>query len=104
VGQVEIASAETAVAAPAVADTAAAGADGEAIYGKACIACHASGAAGAPKLGDKAAWEPRIALGMDALLQTAISGKGAMPPRGTCGACSDDDLKAAIEYMLSKVE
>ncbi|MCG8429134.1 MAG: c-type cytochrome [Chromatiales bacterium] len=90
-------------AAPAPA-AAPAAADGEAIYGRACIACHLSGAAGAPKLGDKAAWEPRIAKGMDALLQSAINGVPgtAMTPRGTCANCSDDDLKAAIEYMISK--
>ena len=107
VGKVEIASAETAVAAAApapTADGAAGGADGEAIYGKSCVACHATGAAGAPKLGDKGAWEPRIAQGMEALLQAAINGKNAMPPRGTCATCSDDDLKAVIEFMLSKVE
>ena len=57
--------------------------------------------AGAPKFGDKAAWEPRIAQGIDAMLSTAINGKGAMPPRGTCMDCSDADLKAAIEYMIS---
>ncbi len=105
VGQVEIASADTAVAAAVSAEGASsAAAGGEAIYGKACIACHATGAAGAPKLGDKAAWEPRIAQGIDVMLQTAINGKNAMPPRGTCGTCSDDDLKAAIEYMVSKAE
>jgi len=77
---------------------------GAATYSKLCQACHASGAAGAPLLGNKEAWEPRIALGMDSLLQTVIDGKGAMPPRGTCGDCSDDDLRAAIEYMISKVQ
>ena len=76
---------------------------GEAIYNKACVACHASGVAGAPKLGDKAAWEPRLALGVDGLLQSAITGKNAMPPRGTCMDCSDDDLKIAIEFMLGTV-
>jgi cytochrome c5 len=76
---------------------------GEAIYNKACVACHASGVAGAPKLGDQAGWEPRLALGVDGLLQSAINGKNAMPPRGTCMDCSDDDLKTAIEFMLSTV-
>ena len=76
---------------------------GEAIYNKACVACHASGVAGAPKLGDEAAWEPRLAQGVDGLLQSAIKGKNAMPPRGTCMDCSDDDLKAAIEFMLGTV-
>ena len=77
---------------------------GAAIYQQACVACHATGVAGAPKLGDKAAWEARIAQGLDQLLHTAISGKGAMPPRGTCAACTDEELKSAIEYMISQVQ
>ncbi len=92
------------VAAAAPADSAAAGDPGEAVYNKACQACHATGAAGAPLLGNKEAWQARIDLGLDALLQTAITGKGAMPPRGTCADCSDDDLKAAIAFMVSKVQ
>ena len=77
-------------------------ADGQKTYKGSCQACHASGAAGAPKLGDKAAWAPRIATGVDAMLAVAIKGKGAMPPKGACAACTDDDLKAAIEYMVSQ--
>jgi cytochrome c5 len=57
--------------------------------------------ANAPKLGDKAAWEPRAALGMDTLLKTAITGKGAMPPKGG-SAYSDEQLSSVIEYMLTK--
>ena len=79
-------------------------ASGEAIYGRACVACHATGVAGAPKLGDQAAWAPRVAQGMDSMLVTAVNGRGAMPPRGTCMDCSDDDLKAAIAYMVSQAE
>ncbi len=77
-------------------------ADGQKTYESSCQACHASGAAGAPKTGDKEAWAPRIATGMDAMLAIAIKGKGAMPPKGACASCSDDDLKAAIEYMVSQ--
>ncbi len=77
-------------------------ADGQQIYQASCQACHATGAAGAPKVGDKEAWAPRIATGMDALLSSAINGKNAMPPKGACMSCSDDDLKAAIEYMVSQ--
>lgn len=92
------------VAAPAPQATAAADeGPGAAIYGKACVACHATGAAGAPKLGDGPAWQPRIAQGMDQLMLTVLNGKGAMPPRGTCAVCSDDDLRAAVQYMVSKV-
>lgn len=77
-------------------------ADGQQIYKDSCQACHATGAAGAPKTGDKEAWAPRIATGVDAMLDVAIKGKGAMPPKGACMSCTDADLKAAIEYMVSQ--
>jgi len=76
---------------------------GIAVYNRACVACHRTGVANAPKLGDRAVWAPRMAQGIDRLLATSIAGRGAMPPRGTCADCSDDDLKAAIEYMLIRV-
>ena len=69
------------------------------LYNTACLVCHASGVAGAPKLGDKAAWQPRMVNGIDGLLSTAIQGKGAMPPRGG-SAYSDDELRQIIEHML----
>jgi cytochrome c5 len=75
---------------------------GVSVYNSKCVICHASGVAGAPKLGDKEAWAPRIATGMDAMLANAIKGKNAMPPRGTCTECSDADLAAAIDYMVSQ--
>lgn len=71
------------------------------VYQISCFGCHGTGAAGAPKMGDADAWAPRIAKGMDALLSNAISGVGAMPPRGLCMSCSDDELKAVIEYMIN---
>lgn len=101
VGNVTLAGSEPPPAAEAAASEAS---PGQAVYARACFACHDSGAAGAPKLGDQAAWENRVAQGIDQLLTTAINGKGAMPPRGTCADCSDDDLKGAIEFMLSKLE
>ena len=73
---------------------------GEALYKQACVACHASGVAGAPKFGDKAAWAPRIQTGLDALTTSAIKGKGAMPPKGG-SAASDADIHSAVEYMVS---
>lgn len=77
-------------------------ADAETIYNTKCMACHATGAAGAPKIGDKEAWAPRIATGIDALVASATNGKNAMPPKGACMDCTADDLKAVIEYMTSK--
>jgi len=74
---------------------------GEQVYNSNCVACHGTGAAGAPKFGDAAAWAPRIAKGMDALLSSATNGLNAMPPKGLCMTCSTDELRGAIEYMVS---
>jgi cytochrome c5 len=86
----------------AAADTPAASVDGQKIYQASCVACHAAGVANAPKLGDKAAWAPRIAKGNDALLSSLINGLNAMPPKGTCMSCSEDELRAAMEYMVEQ--
>lgn len=72
---------------------------GEKLYKSVCITCHSVGVAGAPKFGDKAAWEPFIKTGLDTMLKKAISGVGAMPPRGGSQA-TDEELKAAIQYMV----
>lgn len=76
-------------------------ADGKATYDATCAVCHAAGVANAPKLGDKAAWGPRIATGKDALYASAAKGKGAMPPKGGKADLSDADLKAAVDYMIA---
>ncbi len=91
--------APVAVAAAAAAPAAADGA-GEALYKQVCMTCHASGVAGAPKFGDKAAWAPRIAQGIPALVQSALKGKNAMPPKGGSSA-PDADIKSAVEYMAN---
>ena len=93
----------------AVASTAPAGAkpaaaDGKQVFDSTCMACHATGVAGAPKLGDKAAWAPRLQQGMDTLLQSALKGKGAMPPKGGNVSLSDADVRAAIEFMVSQAK
>ena len=75
---------------------------GEEVYNASCGACHASGAAGAPKTGDAGAWAPRIAQGEATLVKHAIEGLNAMPPKGMCMTCSDDEIKAAVEYMVEK--
>ena len=86
--------------APAAAPAAAVSADaGKALYDKACFVCHAAGVAGAPKFGDKNAWAPYVATGLDAMVKVAISGKGAMPPKGGSTA-SDDEIRAAVQYMV----
>jgi cytochrome c5 len=70
------------------------------IYAQLCATCHAAGIAGAPKVGDKASWAPRLAQGIDALTANAIKGKGAMPPRGGSTA-SDAEIKAVVTYMVN---
>ncbi|MCB1683255.1 MAG: c-type cytochrome [Pseudomonadales bacterium] len=77
---------------------------GDAVYNQFCFACHASGVGGAPLFADAEAWAPRIAKGMDALMATTLNGLGAMPPRGTCMNCSDEELQAAVDYMLEQVQ
>lgn len=74
--------------------------DGATVYNAKCGVCHAAGVAGAPKIGDAAAWAARESLGIEGLLASAIKGKGAMPPKGLCTDCSDSELQAAIQYML----
>ena len=79
-------------------------ANGKAVYDATCSVCHAAGVANAPKLGDKAAWGPRVATGKDALFQSVVKGKGAMPPKAGNADLKDDDIKAAIDYMLAAVK
>lgn len=92
------------MAAPAAEAAAPAAVDGQAIYTTACFACHGTGAAGAPKLGDKAAWAARVATGKDALLASAINGKGAMPPKGGQMHLSEAEISASIDYILDSVK
>ena len=76
----------------------------EVVYNTICKACHDAGVAGAPKTGDKAAWASRIATGQAALLKSAINGKNAMPPRAGDPTLSDDELKAAVEFLVGKAK
>ncbi len=90
-----------AAAMPVAASTgAAAGDKGEATFKGVCTGCHSAGVLGSPKFGDKAAWAPRIAQGMDALYEHAIKGKNSMPAKGGNPALADDDVKAAVQYMV----
>ena len=74
-----------------------------ALYTQMCQTCHVAGVAGAPKLGDKAAWAPRLALGIDGLTASVIKGKGVMPPRGGSTA-SDAEIKTVVTYMVNSVK
>lgn len=71
------------------------------LYQGVCLACHSTGAAGAPKIGDAGAWKARLAKGLDALVASAIKGIGAMPPRGG-SQYNDDQIQAVIEYILDQ--
>lgn len=78
-------------------------AEGQKVYQQACFACHATGAAGAPKL-EKSAWTDRLAKGKDTLYNHAINGFNAMPAKGGRADLSDADVKAAVDYMVSEVQ
>jgi cytochrome c5 len=91
--------------AAAVAATVAADLTGEQVYNQACVACHGAGVAGAPKLGDKAAWAPRIAQGMDTLHAHALQGyqgkAGYMPPKGGRTDLSDQSILNGVDYIVA---
>jgi cytochrome c5 len=80
---------------------AAAATDGKAVYEQTCVACHGTGVAGAPKYGDKAAWGPRAAQGKPVLVASVVKGKGAMPPKAGNPALTDEQLQAAVDYLLA---
>jgi cytochrome c5 len=88
----------------AAAGAAGVGLDGKGVYDKFCFACHATAVGGAPKLADKAAWEPHVAKGIDVMWQSVLNGLNAMPPKGTCMTCTEDELRAAMTYMLDSVK
>ncbi|MBH8580814.1 c-type cytochrome [Bisbaumannia pacifica] len=79
--------------------------DGEALYGSSgCAACHGAGVAGAPVLGDAEAWGPRIDQGVETLYQSALNGKGAMPPKGGNAGLADEEVMAIVDYMVSQAQ
>lgn len=102
----QAATAEPVVAVPAAAVATAneevAAFDVEAKYQMSCFACHGSGAAGAPMLGDAEAWAARMEKGMDTVMVNVISGVNAMPPKGMCMDCSDENLRSLVDYMVSQ--
>ncbi|RYZ98345.1 MAG: cytochrome c5 family protein [Moraxellaceae bacterium] len=92
-------SGESCAAAPA-APASAGPKSGKDLYGSVCTTCHGAGVLGAPKFGNAGDWGPRAAKGLDTLYTHAIGGFNAMPPKGTCAACTDDEIKGAVKYMV----
>ena len=92
-------SGESCAAAPA-APASAGPKSGKEVFSTTCTNCHSTGLLGSPKFGNAADWAPRAAKGLDTLFTHALGGFNSMPPRGTCAACSDDEVKAAVKYMV----
>ena len=76
---------------------------GKEVYNAACMSCHASGAAGAPMIGNKQQWSDRMAKGKDTLYTSAINGIGVMPAKGGISTLSDDEVKSAVDYLISEI-
>ena len=93
-GEIVTASSKQAPAAPAGPRS------GESIYNTFCVACHGSGLLGAPKKGDAAAWEPRVAQGQETLINHAILGFNSMPAKGTCSNCSDEEIASTVAFLI----
>ncbi|WP_165856601.1 c-type cytochrome [Marinobacter sp. JSM 1782161] len=91
-------------AAPASASASSGPRSGEEVYQSVCAACHNAGVAGAPVTGDAPAWSPRLEKGLDTLITHAIEGFNAMPAKGGCANCPDEEIQAAVEHMVEAVE
>ena len=75
---------------------------GSEVYDAVCMACHTTGAAGAPVIGDAGAWAPRVDQGMETLISHAINGFNAMPAKGGCASCPDEEIAAAVEHIVAE--
>jgi cytochrome c5 len=75
---------------------------GETVFQQACFACHGTGLNGAPVIGDTYEWEDRINKGLPLLLENTLKGLNNMPPRGACADCSDEEIAAAVDYLISQ--
>lgn len=80
------------------------GMTGEQVYNQFCFACHATGVTDAPRLANAEDWEPRLAKGMKTLVANTVNGFNIMPAMGTCMACSNDELQAAVDYMVDSAQ
>lgn len=77
---------------------------GQQVYDQFCFVCHTTGVGGAPKVGEAADWTDRTGKGMDELMASTLNGLNAMPAKGTCMNCSDEELSEAVAYMLDSVQ
>lgn len=102
--EIKVAVATTTVASSQASQTHKEPQSGETVYKTVCFACHDAGIAGSPKFGDKAAWQPRIATGEAALVQSVLKGKGVMPPKGGHMALNEAEITNAVEYMMKAVK
>lgn len=102
VGSVCLASDSSCASAGAAMAAGGAAKSGEEIYNTNCMACHTTGAAGAPKLGDNADWAKRAGQGLETLYTHAIGGYNGMPPKGLCMSCSDDEIKSTVDFILAQ--
>lgn len=91
-------------AAAAASSAPAAARSGEQVYNSACAGCHATGAAGAPKFADSGAWADRIGKGIDTLYTNALNGINGMPAKGLCMDCSEDEIKATVDYLVENAK
>ena len=101
-GEAVVATTPKPVVAAAPAAAASGAGAGEQVFSTVCQTCHAAGLAGAPKTGDTAAWQPRIAQGIETLYASVINGKGVMPAKGGAVSSPDADIRAAVDLMVSK--
>lgn len=104
VGEVCLQGDECGTAAAPTATASAGPRSGSDVYDAVCMACHTTGAAGAPMIGDASAWAPRIEQGLETLFNHSINGFNAMPAKGGCASCPDEEIQAAVEYMVSEAE
>src|SRR5690554_1448726 len=102
VGEVCLQGQECGEAAAATQTASAGPRSGSEVYNAVCMACHTTGAAGAPVIGDSAAWAPRIAQGMETLFNHSLNGFNAMPAKGGCASCADEEITAAVEHMVAE--
>jgi len=98
IGQVKVSATSTSTPTTQLTDV------GQSVYENNCVVCHDTGAAGSPKLNDKAAWAPRLKQGLKVLTDHVINGYKLMPAKGACMKCSNAEIEAAVKYIIKNVK